>query len=126
MTLGHEVKVFWHSRNKSAKHAGIQLARAGLQSGPARADISATMRTLGYRTNAVLAVAAAAGVIAALGRPWYAGAPVPIEEAPGIRTLQGPTDGAFQGATRWFARAAASPAGTRSGSGGPCSPRSQD
>ena len=64
------------------------------------------MRTLGYRTNAVLAVAAAAGVIAALGRPWYAGAPVPIEEAPGIRTLQGPTDGAFQGATRWFSGSA--------------------
>ena len=64
------------------------------------------MRTLGYRTNAVLAVAAAVGVIAALGRPWYAGAPGPIEEASGIRTLQGPTDGAFQGATRWFSEGA--------------------
>ena len=31
------------------------------------------MRTLGFRTHVLLAVAAAVGVIAALGSPWYAG-----------------------------------------------------
>jgi hypothetical protein len=30
------------------------------------------MRTLGFRTHVLLAVAAAAGVVAALARPWYA------------------------------------------------------
>jgi hypothetical protein len=37
------------------------------------------MRTLGFRTHVLLAVAAAVGVIAALGRPWYAAAPEPVE-----------------------------------------------
>jgi hypothetical protein len=33
------------------------------------------MRTLGFRTHVLLAVAAAVGLIASLGRPWYATAP---------------------------------------------------
>jgi len=33
------------------------------------------MRTLGFRTHVLLAVAAAIGLIASLGRPWYATAP---------------------------------------------------
>lgn len=64
------------------------------------------MRTLGYRTNAVLAVAAAVGLIAALQRPWYARAPVPLEEASGIGSLQGPADGLLEGASRWFSESA--------------------
>jgi hypothetical protein len=34
-----------------------------------------TMRTLGFRTHVLIAVAAAVGLIASLGRPWYAVAP---------------------------------------------------
>ncbi len=37
------------------------------------------MRTLGFRTHVLLALASAAGVIAALGRPWYATAPESLE-----------------------------------------------
>jgi hypothetical protein len=33
------------------------------------------MRTLGFRTHVLLAVAAAIGLVASLGRPWYAAAP---------------------------------------------------
>jgi hypothetical protein len=36
------------------------------------------MRTLGFRTHVLIAVAAAAGLIASLGRPWYAAAPEPV------------------------------------------------
>jgi len=40
---------------------------------PARvaADLLRTMRTIGFRSNILFAIAAAAGVVAALGRPWY-------------------------------------------------------
>jgi hypothetical protein len=98
---------FWHSRNKSANRGSVHRARAGLQSGDGAADISATMHTLGYRTHVLVAAAAAAGVIAALERPWYAKAPVPIEEATGsIGSLQGPADGFVEGAARWFSESA--------------------
>jgi hypothetical protein len=51
------------------------------------------MRTLGFRTHALLAFAAAVGVIAALGRPWYAPAPAPVDdELKSIGDLQGPID----------------------------------
>jgi hypothetical protein len=61
------------------------------------------MRTLGYRTHVLLAVAAAVGVIAALEGPWYAKAPVPVvEETGGIGSLHGPADGFLEGAARWF------------------------
>jgi hypothetical protein len=35
------------------------------------------MRTIGFRSNVLFAIAAAAGVIAALGRPWYGPSPAP-------------------------------------------------
>jgi len=61
------------------------------------------MRTLGCRTHALLALAAAVGVIAALGRPWYAAAPVPVEEpTKAIGKLHGPVDGLSAGIARWF------------------------
>ena len=44
------------------------------------------MRTLGFRTHVLFALAAAAGVIAALARPWYAPATTP----PATRDLDGP------------------------------------
>jgi hypothetical protein len=34
------------------------------------------MRTIGFRSNILFAIAAACGVVASLGRPWYAATPV--------------------------------------------------
>jgi len=60
------------------------------------------MRTLGFRTNVLLAVAAAIGVIAALERPWYEKAPRPVEEnADSFGSLHGPTNGLTEGIGRW-------------------------
>ena len=39
------------------------------------------MRTIGFRSNILFAIAAAIGVIAALGRPWYAPAVKGDEDA---------------------------------------------
>jgi hypothetical protein len=49
------------------------------------------MRTLGFRTHVLLAVAAAFGVVYALGKPWYAPAPTAGETS--AATLGGATDG---------------------------------
>jgi hypothetical protein len=73
-----------------------------LQSERGGADISATMRTLGFRTHILLAVAAATGVIAALARPWYAAAPPAASENTGIGTIQGPVDSLAAGVERWL------------------------
>jgi hypothetical protein len=63
------------------------------------------MRTLGLRTHALLAVAAAAGVIAALARPWYAAAP-PETAAKGVGSIQGPVDSLAAGMERWISQSA--------------------
>ena len=47
------------------------------------------MRTLGFRTHVLIAVAAAVGVIAALARPWYAAAPPAGAESPVDRLVAG-------------------------------------
>src|SRR3954469_8738819 len=39
-----------------------------------------TMRTIGFRSNVLIAIAAAFGVIAALGKPWY-GPSIPASDA---------------------------------------------
>jgi hypothetical protein len=62
------------------------------------------MRTLGFRTHVLLAVAAAVGVIAALARPWYAPAP-PATQATGVGDLQGPVDSLAAGVQRWIGQA---------------------
>jgi hypothetical protein len=60
------------------------------------------MRTLGFRTHVLFALAAAVGVIAALGRPWYAPAPRPAgDEVNDIGELQGPIDGLTQAFERY-------------------------
>jgi hypothetical protein len=59
------------------------------------------MRTLGFRTHALVALAAAAGVIAALGRPWYAPAPALLEEEAAIGDLHGPVDRLGDTVGRW-------------------------
>src|SRR5918997_1383991 len=42
------------------------------------------MRTLGFRTHVLLAIAGAIGLLYSLTRPWYAAAPPPSEEEAGI------------------------------------------
>jgi hypothetical protein len=60
------------------------------------------MRTLGFRTHVLLAVAATVGVIAALGRPWYAATPPPVE--PADDSLAGRADGIIAGVERWLSQ----------------------
>jgi hypothetical protein len=60
------------------------------------------MRTLGFRTHALLAVAAAIGVIAALAEPWYAPAPqAAAMDGTTVGSLRGPVDGLAAGMQRW-------------------------
>jgi hypothetical protein len=97
----------WHSLYRSAKWRGVHFSRAGLQSDFVAADTFATMRTLGFRTHALLALAAAVGVIAALGRPWYADTPKPLEDdLETIGKLHGPVNGLTAGIERWFTETA--------------------
>jgi hypothetical protein len=65
------------------------------------------MRTLGFRTHALLAVAAAVGVIAALAEPWYAPAPqaVAADGSP-VGSFNGPVDGLAAGMQRWITESA--------------------
>jgi hypothetical protein len=61
------------------------------------------MRTLGFRTHALLAVAAAVGVVAALAEPWYAIAPQTKGDAQaGVGSLEGPVDSLAAGVQRWI------------------------
>jgi hypothetical protein len=59
------------------------------------------MRTLGFRTHALLTIAAAVAVIAALAEPWYALAPRPVQADNAIGTLDGPVEGLAAGVQRW-------------------------
>ena len=61
------------------------------------------MRTLGFRTHVLLALAAATGVLYSLGRPWYA---TPPAEAPGegVNALgdpEGSLNMFVEGVRRW-------------------------
>src|SRR3954452_3203477 len=65
------------------------------------------MRTLGFRTHALLTIAAAVGVIAALAQPWYAAAPRAAADASGtVGTIDGPVDGLAAGMQRWISETA--------------------
>jgi hypothetical protein len=65
------------------------------------------MRTLGFRTHALLAAAAAVGVIAALAEPWYAPAPQEAAAAAaGVGSIKGPVDGLAAGMQRWISESA--------------------
>jgi len=67
------------------------------------------MRTLGFRTHLLLALAGAAGLVLMLARPWYAAAPGPRpEEAADIGDINGPLTSFFDGLQRWVT----DPAGT--------------
>ena len=58
------------------------------------------MRTLGNRSNVLFVLAAAFGLLAALGRPWYAPAPVALAEESNIGDVHGPVEGFFLRITR--------------------------
>jgi hypothetical protein len=61
------------------------------------------MRTLGFRTHALLTIAAAVGVIGALAEPWYAPAPLPVTQAgETFGTIDGPVEGLAAGMQRWL------------------------
>jgi hypothetical protein len=65
------------------------------------------MRTLGFRTHALLTIAAAVGVIAALAQPWYAPAPRSAAVASGaVGTIDGPVDSLAAGMQRWISETA--------------------
>lgn len=63
------------------------------------------MRTIGFRSNVLFIVASAFGLIAALGRPWYAGAPAPTAEEVRIGDVNGPVEDFFMRLTREFTTA---------------------
>ena len=68
--------------------------------------MGSSMRTLGFRTHVLLAIAGAVGVLFALSRPWYAGAPLPMkEEQAGIGDIHGPLNAFIDGARRWVSGA---------------------
>lgn len=60
------------------------------------------MRTLGFRSHVLLALAAAVGIVASLDRPWYAPAPQPVGDADStIGDLHGPVEGLTSAMARW-------------------------
>jgi len=60
------------------------------------------MRTLGFRTHVLLAIAGAIGVVYSLSRPWYASAPpAPNEDEAGIGDIHGPLNQFIDGTKRW-------------------------
>jgi hypothetical protein len=64
------------------------------------------MRTLGFRTHVLLAIAGAIGVLYSLTRPWYAAAPPPPkEDDAGIGDIHGPLNQFLDGAKRWLTSA---------------------
>lgn len=61
------------------------------------------MRTLGFRTHVLFALAAAAGLVLTLSRPWYGAAPPKAPEGTAdIGDINGPLTGFFDGAKRWL------------------------
>jgi hypothetical protein len=62
------------------------------------------MRTLGFRSNVLFVIASSMGLLAALGRHWYAPglAPTTIEGDPLVGEVQGPVEGFFSRLAREF------------------------
>jgi hypothetical protein len=60
------------------------------------------MRTLGFRTHVLLVIAGAIGVLASLGRPWYAPAPKPVQADPNSFDVHGPLYGVMHSMRRWL------------------------
>jgi hypothetical protein len=60
------------------------------------------MRTIGFRSNVLFIIAAAAGLMAALGRPWYARSPARTAADSSIGDVQGPVEQFFSQLAREF------------------------
>ncbi len=60
------------------------------------------MRTIGFRSNVFFIIAASVGLLASLGRPWYAKAPVLTPEEVRIGQVQGPVEAFFSRLAREF------------------------
>lgn len=61
------------------------------------------MRTLGFRTHVLFALAAAAGLVLTLSRPWYGAKPPKVpEHTADIGDINGPLTGFFDGLDRWL------------------------
>lgn len=62
------------------------------------------MRTLGFRSNVLFVIAALVGLVASLGRPWYAPAlaSAPAEGDSLVGEVQGPVEGFFSRLAREF------------------------
>jgi hypothetical protein len=60
------------------------------------------MRTIGFRSNVLFIIAAAVGLIAALGRPWYASTPALTPEEVRTGDMQGPVEQFFSRLAREF------------------------
>jgi hypothetical protein len=60
------------------------------------------MRTIGFRSNVLFIIAASVGLLASLGRPWYAKAPVLTPEEVRIGDVQGPVEQFFSRLAREF------------------------
>jgi hypothetical protein len=58
------------------------------------------MRTIGSRSNVLFILAAAFGLVAALGRPWYARGPSALLEETNIGSVPGPVEAAAMRLTR--------------------------
>src|SRR5215203_4173646 len=94
----------WHSRRSSASADACPSRPPALQARGFRADMEPpAMRTIGFRSNILFIIAAAVGLLAALGRPWYAPAFVPSGEEARIGDVQGPVEGFFLRLGREFA-----------------------
>ena len=63
------------------------------------------MRTIGFRSNVLFILAAAFGLITALGRSWYAAAPVPTADETRIGDVHGPVEEFFSRLAREFTTA---------------------
>jgi len=63
------------------------------------------MRTIGFRSNVLFILAAAFGLIAALGRAWYAPSPVQTPEEVRIGDVNGPVEEFFSRLAREFTTA---------------------
>ena len=59
------------------------------------------MRTLGFRTHVLLVVVGALGIVAALGRPWYAKAPPPPPDNADLFDVHGPLRAVLDAMGRW-------------------------
>ena len=60
------------------------------------------MRTIGFRSNVLFILAAAFGLVAALGRPWYAPTPAQTPEEVRIGDVHGPVEEFFTRLAREF------------------------